>query len=60
MRFGRPSKLTPEQVVLGRHLFAEGGLVCQVARMILKCHPATFYRELGKITLPEEIDTRAK
>ena len=49
VRFGRPPKLTPEQIALGRRLVDEGSSVREVAKMILKCHPATLYRELGKI-----------
>ena len=45
--FGRPPKLTPEQIALGRRLVDEGTSVRDVAKMILKCHPA-LYRELGK------------
>ena len=48
VRFGRPPKLTPEQIALGRRLVEEGTSVREVAKMILKCHPATLYRELGK------------
>ena len=48
VRFGRPPKLTPEQIALGRRLVAEGTSVRDVAKVILKCHPATLYRELGK------------
>src|SRR3954465_6378165 len=48
VRFGRPSKLTPEQVALGCRLVDEGTSVREVAKVILKCHPATLYRELGK------------
>jgi DNA invertase Pin-like site-specific DNA recombinase len=59
VRFGRPSKLTPEQVVLGRRLVEEGSSVRQVARVILKCHPATLYRELAKVTSVEGNATSA-
>jgi DNA invertase Pin-like site-specific DNA recombinase len=59
VRFGRPSKPTPEQVVLGRRLVEEGGSVRQVARVILKCHPATLYRELAKVTPVEGDATSA-
>ena len=59
VRFGRPSKLTAEQIGLGRRLVDEGGSVRQVARTILKCHPATLYRELAKIGLAEPADIRA-
>ena len=48
VRFGRPPKLTPEQIALGRRLVDEGTSVREVAKVILKCHPATLYRELGK------------
>jgi len=50
MRFGRPPKLTPEQIVLGRRLVDEGTSVREVAKMILKCHPAALYRELSKFS----------
>jgi hypothetical protein len=46
--FGRPPKLTPEQIALDRRLVNEGTSVREVAKMILKCHPATLYRELSK------------
>src|SRR3954470_8614772 len=48
VRFGRPPKLTPEQIALGCRLVDEGTSVREVAKVILKCHPATLYRELGK------------
>ena len=48
VRFGRPPKLTPEQIALGRRLVDEGTSVRDVAKVILKRHPATLYRELGK------------
>ena len=49
VRFGRPPKLSAAQVALGRRLVEEGGTsVREVARTILKCHPATLYRALGK------------
>jgi len=56
VRFGRPPKLTPEQVALGRRLVEEGTSVREVARAILKCHPATLYRELGRLAPPSEAD----
>jgi hypothetical protein len=37
--------LTAEQVALGRRLIDEGKSVREVARVILKFHPATLYRE---------------
>ncbi len=49
VRFGRPPRLTAEQVALGQRLIEEGTSVRQVARSILKCHPATLYRELAKV-----------
>jgi DNA invertase Pin-like site-specific DNA recombinase len=48
VRFGRPPRLTAEQVALGRRPVEEGASVRQVARSILKCHSATLYRELAK------------
>ena len=52
VRFGRPSALTAEQVALGQRLIQEGQSVREVARGILKCHPATLYRELGRRSAP--------
>jgi DNA invertase Pin-like site-specific DNA recombinase len=49
VRFGRPPALTAEQVALGGRLVVEGASVREVAKVILKCHPATLYRELGKL-----------
>ena len=49
VRFGRPAALTPEQVSLGRRLIDEGKSAREVARVILKCHPATLYRELARV-----------
>ena len=46
VRFGRPSKLSSEQITLGRRLIAEGNSVRDVAR-ILNCHHATLYRSLS-------------
>jgi DNA invertase Pin-like site-specific DNA recombinase len=48
VRFGRPSALTAEQIALGRRLIGEGKSVREVARVILKCHPSTLYREFAK------------
>jgi DNA invertase Pin-like site-specific DNA recombinase len=48
VRFGRPPKLTPVQIALGCRLVDEGTSVRDVAKVILKCHPATLYRELGR------------
>ncbi len=48
VRFGRPSKLTTDQLALGKRLLDEGGSVRDVARKYLNCHPATLYRELGR------------
>ena len=47
VRFGRPRALSPDQVEVGRRLIAEGASVRQVARGVLKCHPATLYRALA-------------
>jgi DNA invertase Pin-like site-specific DNA recombinase len=48
VRFGRPRSLTSEQVALGRRLVEAGSSVRDVARTVLKCHPATLYRELER------------
>lgn len=45
VRFGRPKKLSDEQIGLGRRLVGEGTSVRDAARL-LKCHPATLYRAL--------------
>jgi DNA invertase Pin-like site-specific DNA recombinase len=46
VRFGRPPKLTAEQVMVARRLIDEGTAVRETAR-ILKVHTATLYRALG-------------
>jgi DNA invertase Pin-like site-specific DNA recombinase len=46
VRFGRPSKLSPEQIALGQRLIGEGTSVREVAK-ILQCHHATLYRSLN-------------
>ena len=46
MCFGLLPKLTLEQIALGRRLLDAS--VRDVAKMILKRHPATLYRELSK------------
>jgi Helix-turn-helix domain of resolvase len=45
-RFGRPPKLTAEQVVVARRLIEEGTAVRETAR-ILNVHVATLYRALA-------------
>ena len=45
VRFGRPPKLSPDQVALGRRLIEEGTSGREVAAL-LKCHHATLYRML--------------
>ncbi|MGJ0580860.1 recombinase family protein, partial [Xenorhabdus bovienii] len=46
VRFGRPTKLSIEQIALGRRLISEGSSVRDTAR-ILNCHHATLYRSLN-------------
>lgn len=46
VRFGRPPKLTPEQIALGERLVGEGTSVREAAKL-LKCHHATLYRALS-------------
>lgn len=43
VRFGRPPKLTADQIAVGRQLI-EGGSSAREAALILNCHPATLYR----------------
>ncbi len=45
VRFGRPPKLTAEQIALGKRLVSEGISVREAAKL-LKCHHATLYRAL--------------
>jgi len=49
VRFGRPPKLTAEQVIVARRLIDEGTAVRETAR-ILNVHAATLYRALGMAT----------
>jgi DNA invertase Pin-like site-specific DNA recombinase len=49
VRFGRPPKLTAEQLVVARRLIDEGTAVREAAR-ILNVHTATLYRGLGTVT----------
>lgn len=46
VRFGRPPKLTVDQIGLGSRLVSEGASVREAAKL-LKCHHATLYRALG-------------
>lgn len=46
VRFGRPPKLTGDQIALARRLIGEGAAAREVAR-ILNVHAATLYRALG-------------
>jgi DNA invertase Pin-like site-specific DNA recombinase len=45
VRFGRPAKLSPDQIALGRRLIEEGKSVREVAK-VLNCHHATLYRRI--------------
>lgn len=45
VRFGRPPKLSPDQIALGGRLIGEGTSVLETAKL-LKCHHATLYRAL--------------
>ena len=58
VRFGRPVKLTVEQIALGQRLIEEGRSARDVAKMF-KVHVATFYRALGKPAPAAEITSRA-
>lgn len=46
VRFGRPPKLTSDQIALGERLVGEGTSVREAAKL-LKCHHATLYRALS-------------
>jgi DNA invertase Pin-like site-specific DNA recombinase len=46
VRFGRPPKLTVDQVALGKRIVSEGTSVREAAKL-LKCHYATLYRAIG-------------
>ncbi|WP_242122281.1 recombinase family protein [Sphingomonas lacusdianchii] len=50
VRFGRPPKLSSEQIKLGERLISEGTSVREAARL-LKCHHATLYRALTAAAL---------
>ncbi len=46
VRFGRPPKLSAEQIAMGQRLIAEGSSVRDAAH-ILNCHHATLYRAVN-------------
>jgi DNA invertase Pin-like site-specific DNA recombinase len=48
VRFGRPPKLTADQIALGERLVGEGTSVREAAKL-LKCHHATLYRALSAL-----------
>ncbi len=50
VRFGRPAKLTADQIALGRRLVEEGTSVREAAKL-LQCHHATLYRALSASAL---------
>lgn len=53
VRFGRPPKLSIEQIALGKRLLLEGSSVREAARM-LNCHHATLYRAIDNSTSTDE------
>jgi DNA invertase Pin-like site-specific DNA recombinase len=53
VRFGRPRKLSPDQVALGRRLIDEGRSAQAVATL-LSVHVATLYRALGSSPPPRK------
>ena len=55
VRFGRPPKLSEEQIALGYRLRDEGTSVRDIAR-ILNCHHATLYRAIGTFVPPSDSD----
>lgn len=52
IRFGRPAKLSSEQIEWGKRLLTEGSSVREAAR-ILNCHHATLYRAIGQAALSD-------
>ncbi|MBD8548595.1 recombinase family protein, partial [Sphingomonas sp. CFBP 8760] len=50
VRFGRPPKLTADQIALGVRLVGEGTSVREAAKL-LDCHHATLYRALTAASL---------
>lgn len=48
VRFGRPPRLTPDQVALAERLVAEGKSVREASKL-LKCHHSTLYRALSAV-----------
>ena len=54
IRFGRPAKLSSEQIEWGKRLLTEGSSVREAAR-ILNCHHATLYRAIGQAALSDFI-----
>ena len=44
--FGRPAKLSDDQIALGKRLLAEGTSVRDAAKL-LNCHHATLYRAIN-------------
>ncbi|MBL0229280.1 MAG: recombinase family protein [Moraxellaceae bacterium] len=48
VRFGRPPKLSTEQIAMGERLIAEGTSVREAAHL-LNCHHATLYRAIGSL-----------
>ncbi len=54
VRFGRPSKLEPDQIALAHCLVREETLVCAIARM-LNVHAAAVYRAMAA-SLSEEAE----
>ena len=50
VRFGRPPKLTPDQITVGQRLVSEGTSVREAAEL-LKVHHATLYQALTAAAL---------
>jgi DNA invertase Pin-like site-specific DNA recombinase len=58
VRFGRPGKLTADQIALGQRLVEEGRSIRDVAE-VFQVHAATFYRALGRLASVAEITSRS-
>ncbi len=57
VRFGRPAKLTAEQIALSQRLIDEGKSARDVAKMF-KVHPATLYRAISAPAATAEVSSR--
>lgn len=57
VRFGRPAKLSAEQIELGKKLIAEGASVRETSK-ILNCHHATLYRSIRSNSAQSDVNEK--